>query len=150
MGGAKKETQKTAQNCEKSLICHTEDTNAPEVPVSLFEFSVENHFKAMDTISRLCEEEAEANAIRESEIERLSSTILFLREWRHYNYKPRTINFASETESSLGRDVVDGINLHQFSAASVPKERFSGATTSSESRLCTVCRRVCLGIGLVS
>lgn len=134
MGGAKKETQKTAQNCEKSLICHTEDTNAPEVPVSLFEFSVENHFKAMDTISRLCEEEAEANAIRESEIERLSSTILFLREWRHYNYKPRTINFASETESSLGRDVVDGINLHQFSAASVPKERFSGATTSSESR----------------
>lgn len=43
------------------------------------------------------------------------------REWRHYNYKPRTINFASETESSLGRDVVDGINLHQFSAASVPK-----------------------------
>lgn len=51
----------------------------------------------------------------------ISFSMHIFREWRHYNYKPRTINFASKTESSLGRDVVDGINLHQFSAASVPK-----------------------------
>lgn len=47
--------------------------------------------------------------------------LIFFREWRHYNYKPRIINFASEAESCQGRDAVNGINLPQFSAASVPK-----------------------------
>ena len=46
---------------------------------------------------------------------------IFFRHWRDYNYKPRAINFASETESFQERDVVNGINLPQFSAARVPK-----------------------------
>ena len=79
MGGARKETKKTANNWERNLICGPEDNNAPEVSVSMFDCSVENHFKAMDKISRLCGEEPEANDVQDSEIERLSSTFLFLR-----------------------------------------------------------------------
>lgn len=48
------------------------------VPVSTFNYSVDDHFRAVDTISRLCGE-AEADAFRDGDIKRLSSTITFLR-----------------------------------------------------------------------
>lgn len=79
MGEARIKGKKAASNCETNLVCGPEDDNASEASVSLFDCSVENHFKAMDTISRLCGEEAEVNAFKESEIERISSTIIFLR-----------------------------------------------------------------------
>lgn len=79
MDGIWNETQETAKNGEECMICRTEDNNAPEVPVSLFDYSLENHFKALDTIYRLCGEEADTHAVPQSEIERLSSTIIFLR-----------------------------------------------------------------------
>lgn len=52
--------------------------DGPEVVVSKFDYSVENHLRAVDTISRLCEETANDD-IGESDIERLSSMITFLR-----------------------------------------------------------------------
>jgi general transcription factor 3C polypeptide 2 len=42
-------------------------------------------------------------------------------EWKHFNYEPRTVRFASEVGSLEGKDVVSGINLPQFSSATVPK-----------------------------
>lgn len=52
--------------------------NGAGIRVSLFDYSVENHFKAMDTISKLCEE-AESDSLQEAEIQRLSSSITFLK-----------------------------------------------------------------------
>uniref|UniRef100_A0A2P2K020 Uncharacterized protein MANES_13G012000 n=1 Tax=Rhizophora mucronata TaxID=61149 RepID=A0A2P2K020_RHIMU len=94
----------------------------PGVRVSLFDDSVENHFKAMDKISRFCgEAESESVHLDEAEIQRLSSSITFLREWRHFNYEPRTVRFARETEGSQENGVPGGINLPQFSSATVPQ-----------------------------
>ncbi|KAJ9695154.1 hypothetical protein PVL29_010580 [Vitis rotundifolia] len=57
----------------------TEDHEFPEAPVSLFGYSGDNYFITMDTISQLCREEAEVDSVQESEIEWLSSTIIFLK-----------------------------------------------------------------------
>lgn len=57
----------------------TEDHESPEAPVSLFGYSDDNYFITMDTISQLCREEAEVDSVQESEIEWLSSTIIFLK-----------------------------------------------------------------------
>ena len=44
------------------------------------------------------------------------------REWRHFNYQPRVIRFSRQNEiSPQGKDVIGGITLPQFSAATVPK-----------------------------
>lgn len=48
------------------------------VRISLFDYSAENHFKVIDTISKLCEE-PESDGLDNSNIQRLSSTITFLR-----------------------------------------------------------------------
>jgi general transcription factor 3C polypeptide 2 len=42
-------------------------------------------------------------------------------EWKLYKYDPRIIRFASETDNSLEKCVLSGINLPLFSSASVPK-----------------------------
>ncbi|CAK9159581.1 unnamed protein product [Ilex paraguariensis] len=90
------------------------------ITVSLFDYSVENHFRAVDLISMLCGESEFDSFDEGEEIERLSSSITFLREWRHFNYQSRIIRFACQTESPHGKDVIGGINLPQFSAATVP------------------------------
>ncbi|OMO89342.1 hypothetical protein CCACVL1_07901 [Corchorus capsularis] len=104
----------------------------PGVRVSLFDYSIENHFKAMETIYKLCGE-PKSEASDETDIQRFSSSITFLREWRHFNYEPRTIRFASQVGNSQGKSVSDGINLPQFSSATVPKrEELFGSSASSE------------------
>ncbi|KAK6238872.1 hypothetical protein QUC31_004341 [Theobroma cacao] len=94
----------------------------PGVRVSIFDCSIENHFRAMDTICKLCEE-PESDGPDETDIQRFSSSITFLREWRHFNYEPRIIKFASEVGDSQGKDVSDCIQLPQFSSATVLKQR---------------------------
>ncbi|XP_022765153.1 uncharacterized protein LOC111310200 isoform X5 [Durio zibethinus] len=96
--------------------------DGPGVSISIFDYSIENHFKAMDTISKLCEE-FKIDGLNETDIQRFSSSITFLREWRHFNYEPRIIRFASELRDSPGKGVSDVINLPQFSSATVPKQQ---------------------------
>jgi hypothetical protein len=43
------------------------------------------------------------------------------REWKYFNYEPKTVRFACEVGSLEGKDVVSGIKLPQFSSAAVPK-----------------------------
>ncbi|XP_035544457.1 uncharacterized protein LOC108983424 isoform X5 [Juglans regia] len=113
----------------------TEDCcNAPKVTVLKFDNSVENHFRAIDTISQLCGE-PEDGALEEQEIQQLSSSITFLREWKYFNYEPKIVRFASAVGSIDGKDVVSGIELPQLSSAAVPKneEPSGGAATHAES-----------------
>lgn len=53
--------------------------DGPRVSVSMFDDSVENHFRVMDTIAKLCGEAEEDHRIEDSEIQSLSSPITFLR-----------------------------------------------------------------------
>ncbi|KAJ4829849.1 hypothetical protein Tsubulata_035047 [Turnera subulata] len=103
------------------------------VRVSLFDYSVENHFDAMDAISKLCEEtETEPPIPDETEIRRLSSSITFLREWRHFCYSPRMVRFACESDSGGGRiDIHSGLPLPQFSSATVPQKDKPSNVSSS-------------------
>ncbi|TXG58302.1 hypothetical protein EZV62_016131 [Acer yangbiense] len=107
-------------------------SNSGGISVSKFDHSVESHFEAIDTISKLCEE-PESDGLDEVDIQRLSSSIIFLREWRYFNYGSRIIRFANETESGPEKDVSSEINLPQFSSAEVPKERLCRSPTGLES-----------------
>ncbi|KAI3858390.1 hypothetical protein MKX03_037577 [Papaver bracteatum] len=93
----------------------TADEEDSDVLVSPFDYSTENHFRAMDRISELCGEEPLCvNAPEES-------SVTFVRQWKDFRYAPRTIKFVRETESQQGKNVSNNVNLPQFSAASVPK-----------------------------
>ncbi|CAK7340261.1 unnamed protein product [Dovyalis caffra] len=100
---------------------------ALEFQLSNFDYSVENHFKAVDMISRLCGE-TETDAVEETEIQCSKSSITFL---RRYNLK--IIRFACETDNSQEKCDLSGITLQQFSSATVPKEGPDGGPTSLES-----------------
>lgn len=52
--------------------------DGPGVRVSMFDYSVENHLRAINTISKLCEE-PENDGHDECDIQRLSSTMTFIR-----------------------------------------------------------------------
>ncbi|XP_037492813.1 general transcription factor 3C polypeptide 2 isoform X2 [Jatropha curcas] len=107
--------------------------NGPGIRVSQFDYLVENHFKAMNTIAKLCGE-PESDSLDESEIQCLYSSITFLREWRYYNYEPRTVRFAGEMKNFQERSFLHEINLPQFSSSTVPKKkRLDGGTTIPES-----------------
>ncbi|GER30647.1 transducin/WD40 repeat-like superfamily protein [Striga asiatica] len=86
---------------------------------SVFDYSVENHFKAVDKIAKLCgySETLDAN---QPEIERFSNSITFLREWRDFKYAPRTVRFANQ-HNSKEKEVIGEVTLQQFCATSVPK-----------------------------
>lgn len=43
------------------------------------------------------------------------------REWRFYNYEPKTVKFASDLRGSEGKDGDITINLPQFSSAAFLK-----------------------------
>lgn len=47
----------------------------------------------------------------------------FCREWKYFCYEPKIVRFACEVGSLEGRDDNGGINLSQFSSATVPKVR---------------------------
>ncbi|KAL8526313.1 hypothetical protein ACS0TY_015505 [Phlomoides rotata] len=98
---------------------HSTVNAQPEISVSEFDYSVENHFKFVDAVVKLCgyPDALEAN---QAETKRISDSITFLRQWRDFNYKPRVVKFACQ-RNSKEKDVVGGIKLSQFSAASVPK-----------------------------
>ncbi|XP_077230975.1 uncharacterized protein LOC143864040 isoform X4 [Tasmannia lanceolata] len=94
----------------------------------MFDYSVENHFQAIKTISLLCGITDEESFV-ESEIERFSLSVTFLTEWKHHYYQPKIIRFAYETRTSQVKDAVNGVSLPPFSAATVPKmEKLSGST----------------------
>ncbi|KAL8140426.1 hypothetical protein V2J09_006447 [Rumex salicifolius] len=97
-----------------------EESQASMPGVSSFDPSVENHLRAMDKISVLCGEDG--GPVEEAEMKRLSEMVTFLSEWKHFNYKPRTIRFASETGISQGKHkhVLGEISLSQYSSAAVP------------------------------
>ncbi|KAK6944015.1 hypothetical protein RJ641_025117 [Dillenia turbinata] len=98
-----------------------EGTDGGDVPeVSMLDYSIENHFKAMDLISQLCGETMDG-PIEKDDFERLASKITFLREWKHFNYRPRSVHFCCETGDPQGKDAVHGVTLSQFSSATVPK-----------------------------
>ncbi|KAM3341403.1 putative protein isoform X1 [Capsicum galapagoense] len=92
------------------------------IRVSLFDYSVENHFKAVDMICKLTGV-PEIEDDDEVEVNRLASSITFLTEWRYLNYKKREVKFACENERSRGKDVIGEISLPQFSSAEVPKKQ---------------------------
>ncbi|GAV66087.1 hypothetical protein CFOL_v3_09597 [Cephalotus follicularis] len=106
-------------------------SNNHGVRVSIFDYSIENHFKAMDTISKLCEE-PDSRDIVESEIQRISSSVTFLREWSYFKYEERIVSFVSDTGCPPGTDSASVINLPQFSSSTVPKdEGLSDVDTTS-------------------
>ena len=47
--------------------------------VSEFDYCVDNYFKAIETISKLCGEDDEDYALQQTEIQRLSASLTFLR-----------------------------------------------------------------------
>ncbi|KAL0410078.1 UNVERIFIED_CONTAM: hypothetical protein Slati_3597500 [Sesamum latifolium] len=108
-------------------------TNAPpEIVVSEFDYSVENHIKAVNTIVKLCGY-PETLDVNQPEVKRLSNSITFLREWRDFKYTPRIVRFAYQ-HNSKEKDVIGGVTLSQFSAASVPKkETQNGSEAATES-----------------
>ncbi|KAG6427511.1 hypothetical protein SASPL_111757 [Salvia splendens] len=99
----------------------SEDPAPPKILVSEFDYSVENHFNAVDTIARLCGY-AETLDVSEAETRRLSNSINFLRHWRDFNYKTRTVRFACQHDSEK-KDVIGEVTLPQFSAAVVPQKQ---------------------------
>uniref|UniRef100_A0A7N0UA81 Uncharacterized protein n=1 Tax=Kalanchoe fedtschenkoi TaxID=63787 RepID=A0A7N0UA81_KALFE len=99
----------------------TEADAAGGIQVSEFDDSADNHVKAVEAISRVCGE-PQIILFRDAEIERVGSSVTFLRQWRDYAYEPRAVNFSRETQRSRGGYATDGIKLPQFSAAAVPKE----------------------------
>ncbi|XP_042049984.1 uncharacterized protein LOC121795510 isoform X1 [Salvia splendens] len=111
---------KPPRNKEQPLP-RPEEPAPPKILVSEFDYSVENHFNAVDTIARLCGY-AETLEVSEAETRRLSNSINFLRHWRDFNYKPRTVRFACQHDLEK-KDVIGDVTLPQFSAAVVPQKQ---------------------------
>ncbi|KAL0374914.1 UNVERIFIED_CONTAM: hypothetical protein Sradi_3407100 [Sesamum radiatum] len=113
---------------------HLTSNAPPEIVVSEFDYSVENHFKAVDTITKLCGY-PETLDVNQPDVKRLSSSITFLREWSDFKYTPRIVRFAYQ-HNSKEKDVIGGVTLSQFSAASVPKkETQNGSKATTESSI---------------
>ncbi|XP_019152955.1 PREDICTED: uncharacterized protein LOC109149566 isoform X3 [Ipomoea nil] len=122
----------------------------PRVELSLFDDSVENHFRAIDTISQLCGEPDIDDSTDQAELRRYGSSITFLSEWRYFKYKPRSIRFACESEKSgNGKDVNGETILPQFSAATVPKFDYmmQGASMNEKVTSPQSCKDVVLYVG---
>ncbi|KAJ8532716.1 hypothetical protein K7X08_015605 [Anisodus acutangulus] len=120
--------RKSQNNIPESSATAPEKVHGGESPspsgisVSLFDYSVENHFKAVDTISKLTGV-PEIDDTDKVELNRLASSITFLAEWRYLNYERREVKFACENENSKGKDVIGELSLPQFSSAEVPKKQ---------------------------
>ncbi|XP_019427890.1 PREDICTED: uncharacterized protein LOC109336019 isoform X2 [Lupinus angustifolius] len=113
------------------------DASSGGVRISQFDYSVDNYFHYLDTIARLCGENEDED-FEQSEIQRISSSVTFLRKWRDFQYPSRSIRFGYGPGSSEREDV-NTINLPQFSSATVPtydlqKENRLENAKSQESR----------------
>ncbi|XP_039115789.1 uncharacterized protein LOC120251298 [Dioscorea cayenensis subsp. rotundata] len=86
--------------------------------IAPFDHSVDGFFATMDSISALCGEPS-CEGFLLSQIERFSSMIMFLKEWRQFYYEPKVLNFSYESESGQVSNFSEGITLQQFSSASV-------------------------------
>lgn len=79
---AKRRKLQQQESREAAVECRIDDDDkgdhSPITATSLFDYSIENHFKAMDTISKLCGE-PENPDFDPAEIDRLSSSITFSR-----------------------------------------------------------------------
>lgn len=99
--------------------------------ISTFDYSVENHLKAMDSISYLCGGEA-GTVIDKADINRLSSSVTFLREWRHLSYEPKRFGFCDdEAGKSCEPKDVKSQTLPQFSSARAPTVKIDDNESSS-------------------
>ncbi|CAM0883662.1 unnamed protein product [Alopecurus aequalis] len=92
------------------------------VEVCLFDESPEEFSSAVRAISELAAGEPEPG-FPDAEVERLSSSVTFLREWRHFSYEPKGVSFTYGSGSTSSRDDAHEITLPQFSSASVPQAR---------------------------
>ncbi|KAF0919878.1 hypothetical protein E2562_032160 [Oryza meyeriana var. granulata] len=90
------------------------------VEVCLFDESPDVFSRAVRAISELTAAEPEPD-FPDAEVERLASSITFLREWRHFSYEPKGVSFTCDTRSAPSRVDTHKINLPQFSSASVPQ-----------------------------
>ncbi|CAN4117285.1 unnamed protein product [Withania somnifera] len=114
-----KQNQKSPANAPEKV---SGDESSSGISVSLFDYSVENHFKAVDTICKLTGV-PEFDDSDETELNRLASSVTFLTEWRYLNHQRREVKFTCENEISKGEDVIGEISLPQFSSAEVPKKQ---------------------------
>ncbi|XP_052153565.1 uncharacterized protein LOC127771669 isoform X2 [Oryza glaberrima] len=90
------------------------------IEVCVFDESPEVFSRAVHAISELTTGEHEPN-FPDAEVERLASSITFLREWRHFSYEPKNVSFTCDARSAPSRVDTHKINLPQFSSASVPQ-----------------------------
>ena len=73
-------TIKRRMNKYKKKNAPPSDCNGDRVTVSEFDYCVDNHFRAIETISKLCREDDEDYyALQQTEIQCLSSSLTFLR-----------------------------------------------------------------------
>jgi general transcription factor 3C polypeptide 2 len=104
-----------------------------ECNISLFDYSAESHLKAVESITDLC---GEANAdIDENDINILSSSVTFLREWRHYNFEPKSFAFYNEAEKNHQPKDINSQTLPQFSSARAPKVKIHDDESSSSGEI---------------
>ncbi|XP_013599658.1 PREDICTED: uncharacterized protein LOC106307291 isoform X1 [Brassica oleracea var. oleracea] len=98
--------------------------------ISVFDYSVENHLKAVDLITDLCGEGR--TDIDKTDIKRLSSSVTFLREWRHLSYEPKRFGFYDdEAAKSCEPKDVKSQTLPHFSSARAPKVKIDDDESSS-------------------
>ncbi|CAH8385525.1 unnamed protein product [Eruca vesicaria subsp. sativa] len=100
-----------------------------ECSISLFDYSVENHLKAVDSICALCNESG--IDIEKTDINRLSSSVTLLREWRHFCYEAKSFGFYNEAEKGCEPKDVSSHTLPQFSSARAPKVKIDDGESSS-------------------
>ncbi|XP_078168609.1 transducin/WD40 repeat-like superfamily protein isoform X2 [Carex rostrata] len=108
-----------------------------EGEVAIFDYCIDNFFSDMDYICKLCSSSSQHD-LDLADIDRFSSMITFLKEWKYFQYDPRTVSFPCESER-----VVTGISpgpvrqelkLPQFSSAAIPKAgKLAGEADSSTS-----------------
>ena len=67
------------ENKDALVVEKPSDCNGDRVMVSEFDYCVDNYFKAIETISKLCGEDDEDYALQQTEIQRLSASLTFLR-----------------------------------------------------------------------
>ena len=67
------------ENKDALVVEKPSDCNGDRVMVSKFDYCVDNYFKAIETISKLCGEDDEDYALQQTEIQRLSASLTFLR-----------------------------------------------------------------------
>ncbi|KAL1207797.1 hypothetical protein V5N11_013971 [Cardamine amara subsp. amara] len=104
-----------------------------ECRISLFDYSVENHLKAVESITGLCGEAT--TDLDQNDISRLSSSVTFLREWRHFNYQPKSFGFYDEAGKSREPKDTSSQTLPQFSSARAPKVKINDDESSSSGEV---------------